>query len=146
MIAASIYQRIANDKNWFISHFKQIYRNRDKFALGTPNASVVIDCFTIFSIGGCAGYRSIQRIHIGRLVKLWEMGFKYHGFPVVEYIRHNNNQQVHYIYQNQLLTKHFKYDESPMFSSALNAMLRSLQNCNDLSDDYRSVSELRKLF
>ena len=77
MIAESIYQRIANDRKWFIGNFKQIYRNRDKFALGTPNASLVIDCFTIFSIGGCAGYRSIQRIHIGRLVKLWEMGFKY---------------------------------------------------------------------
>ena len=146
MIAESIYQRIANDRKWFIGNFKQIYRNRDKFALGTPNASLVIDCFTIFSIGGCAGYRSIQRIHIGRLVKLWEMGFKYHGFPVVEYIKHNGNQQVHYIYQNQLLTKHFKYDESPMFSSALNAMLRSLTNCNDVLDDYKGVSELRKLF
>lgn len=141
-VLETIRNRQANDRQWFIKHFNQLYRRRDAFSLGTPNASVIIDCFTIYSIGGCAGYRSISRLPIGRLVKLWDMGFKYQGYPVVEYVKHNGNQRLNYIKGNQLLTKVFKYDENPRFSEALRAMLRNLRNSNELTDNYRTIEEL----
>ena len=143
-VVQTIRNRQANDRQWFIQHFSQVYRNKHLFSLGTPNASVIIDCFTIYSIGGCAGYRSISRLPIGRLVKLWDMGFKYQGYPVVEYIKHNGNQRLNYIKSNQLQTKVFKYSENPRFSEALRTMLRNLRNSNELTDNYRTIEELRK--
>lgn len=140
----AIYNRQANDRQWFIQHFSQVYRRRKEFALGTPNASVVIDCFTIYSIGSCCGYRSIKRLPIGRLVKLWEMGFKYQGCPVVEYIKHNGNHRINYIKSNRLLTKHYKYEENPPFSNALQTLLKRLRNVYEPMDYYRTIGELFK--
>lgn len=145
MMSEDAYRKIVSNRQWFINHFKQIYYHKNKFAFGTPNALLVIDCFTIFSTGGYAGYRSVKRIHIGMLIKLWDMGFKYHGFPVVEYIKHNNNRQIHYIYQNQLLTKCFKYDESPSFSDVLNYVLRSLRDCDVSKGNYKGMDDLREM-
>jgi hypothetical protein len=138
----TIYNRQTNDRQWFIQHFSQVYRRRKEFALGTPNASVVIDCFTIYSIGSCCGYRSIKRLPIGQLVKLWEMGFKYQGCPVVEYIKHNGNHRINYIKSNRLLTKRYKYGEMPPFSNALQTLLKRLRNVYESTDYYRTIENL----
>lgn len=143
-VVQTIRNRQANDRQWFIQHFSQVYRRRDAFSLGTPNASVIIDCFTIYSIGGCAGYRSISRLPIGRLVKLWDMGFKYQGYPVVEYVKHNGNQHINYIKSNRLLTKRFQYGENPPFSNALQTILKRLRNSYEPTDYYRTISEVLK--
>ena len=101
----TIYNRQANDRQWFIQHFSQMYRRRKEFALGTPNASVVIDCFTIYSIGSCCGYRSIKRLPIGRLVKLWEMGFQYQGCAAEQDHQEKRDQARRLVAYQSLLTK-----------------------------------------
>lgn len=141
-VLETIYNRQASDRQWFIKHFSQVYRNKHLFALGTPNASVVVDCFTIYSIGCCCGYKSISRLPIGRLVKLWDMGFKYQGSPIVEYIKHNGNQHIHYIKSNQMLTKRYLYGEKPPFSNALQTMLKRLRNVYEPTDYYRTIEDL----
>ncbi len=87
-------------------------------------------------------YRSIKRLPIGRLVKLWEMGFKYQGCPVVEYIKHNGNHRINYIKNNRLLTKHYKYGEMPPFSNALQILLERLRNVYEPTDYYRTIENL----
>lgn len=139
----NLCQKQVNNRQWFIGHFNQIYRNKEYFASNTPNALIIIDCFTIYSIGCCAGCRVISRIHIGTLFKLWDIGFKYHGFPVVEYSKHNGIHQLNYIYKNQLLTKIFKYNEKPMFNNTLCMTLQNLRNSNNVCDGYKTIAELR---
>ena len=141
-VLRNIRNRQASDRQWFIKHFSKLYRNKHLFALGTPNASAVIDCFTIYSIGSCCGGKSVSRLPIGRLVKLWEMGFKYQGCPVVEYIKHNGNHRINYIKSNRLLTKHYKYGEMPPFSNALQTLLKRLNNVYESMDNYRTIREV----
>lgn len=143
-VVQTIRNRQANDRQWFIQHFSQVYRKKDAFTLGKPDASAVIDCFTIYSIGACCGYRSINRLPIGRLVKLWDMGFKYQGCPVVEYVNHNGNQHINYIKSNRLLTKRFQYGENPPFSNALQTILKRLRNSYGPTDYYRTIGEVLK--
>lgn len=139
-------------REWFLEHFDKIWENRYKFQLGTPYASIIIDGIIITSFA-CPYYGYVvDKISIGNLVKLWDSGFMFHGYPIIHYRRyHNSNyRSISYIKDRKLIA----YDYSCQQPSEeqyipTKVVLQILKNIRgkqpDDLDSYRTVDELAEV-
>ncbi len=141
-------------REWFLKHFDKIWKNRHKFKLGTPYASVIIDGIIITSFA-CPYYGyAIDKISIGNLVKLWDNGFMFRGYPLIYYRRHHNSDysNISYIKDKKVISYDYSCRQPPeeqYIPSRL--VLQILKNLRlhqpDDLDNYRTVEELaEKLF
>lgn len=98
---------------WFLEHFDKIWENRHKFKLGTPYASVIIDGITITSFA-CPYYGYVvDKISIGNLVKLWDNGFMFQYYPLIQYSKHYNSNysSISYIKDRKIINYDYSYQQ-----------------------------------
>lgn len=149
-VMQDIRYRQANDRQWFIEHFDEIYSQRRKFYFEAPYSYIVIDFFIIYGEGffyGGGFFRSsgkcVRRIRLAELGLLWDKGFMYEGYPVVECIVRDGTCSLSYIKDNQLQYAAVKNGDRQAFSGTLQGILEGLRNCNDSTDNYHTAGELR---
>lgn len=91
VVKEHIKQQKQLHREWFLEHFDKIWKNRHKFKLGTPYASVIVDGIIITSFA-CPYYGYVvDKISIGNLIKLWDNSFMFRGYPLIHYRRYHNS-------------------------------------------------------
>lgn len=136
---------------WFLEHFDKIWENRHKFKLGTPYAPIIVDCFTITGFA-CPYYGyEVNKISIGNLVKLWDNGFMFRGYPLIHYRRHYNSNysSISYIKDKKVINYDYSCqqpsEEQYIPTKLVSQILKTirLKQPDDL-EAYRTVEELAK--
>lgn len=154
VVKEHIKQQKQQHREWFLEHFDKIWKNRHKFKLGTPYASVIVDGIIITSFA-CPYYGyAIDKISIGNLVKLWDNGFMFRGYPLIHYRRHHNSDcsSISYIKDRKIISYDYSYRQPPeeqyILSRPVLQILKNLRRYQpDDLDNYRTVEELaEKLF
>lgn len=154
VVKEHIKQQKQQRREWFLEHFDKIWKNRHKFKLGTPYASVIVDGIIITSFA-CPYYGyAIDKISIGNLVKLWDNGFMFRGYPLIHYRRHHNSDcsSISYIKDRKIISYDYSYRQPPeeqyILSRPVLQILKNLRRYQpDDLDNYRTVEELaEKLF
>ena len=144
-----IKQQKQQRREWFLEHFDKIWENRQKFKLGTPYASVIIDGIIITSFA-CPYYGYVvDKISIGNLVKLWDNGFMFHGYPLIHYRRHHNSDysSISFIKDRKVISYDYSYRQPPeeqyIPTRLFLQILKNLRRYQpDDLDNYRTVEEL----
>lgn len=140
------------NKQWFLENFDKIWENRHNFKLGTPNASIIVEGINITSFA-CPYYGYIvDKIAIGNLVKLWENGFMFRGYPMVHYHRRYNSDYsyIAYIKDQKIIDYEFSkkqpLEEQYEPTEFIQKMLKKIRE-NQPKDTalYRTIDELKAL-
>ena len=100
------------DRAWLLGHIDYVWNNRHKLQT-RPCAEFVITGFVINSFG-CPYYGYvIDKITLGNLIKLWNNGFIYKGFPLIHYrISHGDSSpHIAYIYYGKVFSNRFPYTD-----------------------------------
>lgn len=98
------------DRAWLLGHIDYIWNNRHKLQ-SRPCAEFVITGFVINSFG-CPYYGyAIDKITLGNLIKLWNSGFVYKGFPLIHYRISHGDSSTHiaYIHRGKVFSQRFHY-------------------------------------
>jgi hypothetical protein len=149
VVKEHIKQQKQLHREWFLEHFDKIWKNRHKFKLGTPYASVIVDGIIITSFA-CPYYGYVvDKISIGNLIKLWDNSFMFRGYPLIHYRRHHNSDYscISYIKDRKVISYDYSCRQLPeeqYIPSRL--VLQILKNLRcyqpDDLDNYRTVEEL----
>lgn len=139
-------------QEWFLEHFDKIWENRYTFKLGTPYASVIVDGIIITSFA-CPYYGYvIDKISIGNLVKLWNNGFMFRGYPLIHYRRYHNSDysSISYIKDRKVISYDYSCWQPPeeqyIPSRLVLQILKNLHRYQpDDLDNYRTVEELAEV-
>lgn len=141
------------DRVWFLSHCEWICNNRHRLQ-NKLCAEFVLTGFVINSFG-CPYYGyTIDKITLGNLIKLWDNGFIFRGYPLIHYRRHHNSDysSISYIKDRKIISYDYSYrqpsEEQYIPSQPVLQMFKNLcyHQPDDL-DNYRTVEELaEKLF
>ena len=94
------------DRVWFLSHCEWIYNHRHRLK-NRPCANFVLTGFVINS-SGCPYYGyTIDKITLGNLIKLWDNGFIFRGYPLIHYRRYHNSDysSISYIKDRKVMYK-----------------------------------------
>lgn len=135
-----------------MDHFDEIWENRDKFQLGTPYASIIIEGITITGFA-CPYYAyMVDKISIGNLVKLWDNGFMFRNYPLIHYHRHYNSDysSISYIKDRKIISYDYSclqpIEEQYIPTQSVLQILKTLrhQQPEDL-DNYRTIEDLAKV-
>ena len=100
------------DRAWLLGHIDYIWNNRHKLQ-NRPCAEFVITGFVINSFG-CPYYGYVtDKITLGNLIKLWNNGFIYKGFPLIHYRISHGDSSTHiaYIYRGKVFSNRFPYTD-----------------------------------
>lgn len=104
-------KKCADDKKWFTEHFDYILKHKDFLKDKPPFNQIIIEFLNLYTIGGLmsgVGFNGqLNSIYLRDLIDLWDNGFTYNGFPIIEYkkIIHNGKQKyITYIENNELKT------------------------------------------
>lgn len=106
-------------KKWFIKNFDFIYNNRHKFSKNTPFANVIIDFLYLYNKSNM----HLLNISISDLIFLWDLGFTYHGFPIVEFISNRYHSKLCYMKSNKLINVYGINEKELKFSPLLKGVL-----------------------
>lgn len=152
LVKENIKQQKQQRLKWFLEHFDKIWENRHKFQLGTPYASIIIDGIIITSFA-CPYYGYVvDKISIGHLVKLWDNGFMFFGYPLIRYCKHYNSDysSISYIKDRKIIAydySHHQPAEEQYIPTRL--VLQVLKNIRHQQPDdlesYRTVEELAEV-
>lgn len=139
------------DRVWFLSHCEWIYNNRHRLK-NRPCANFVLTGFVINSFG-CPYYGyAIDKITLGNLIKLWDNGFIFRGYPLIHYRRHHNSDysSISYIKDRNVISYDYSCRQPPEEQYIPTRMvLQILKNLRryqpDDLDNYRTVEELAEV-
>ena len=104
------------DRAWLLGHIDYIWNNRHKLQ-NRPCADFVITGFVINSFG-CPYYGyAIDKITLGNLIKLWNNGFIYKGFPLIHYRISHGDSSTHiaYIYRGKVFSHRFLWNDEKKY-------------------------------
>ena len=104
------------DRAWLLGHIDYIWNNRHKLQ-SRPCAEFVITGFVINSFG-CPYYGYvIDKITLGNLIKLWNNGFIYKGFPLIHYRISHGDSSTHiaYIYRGKVFSHRFLWNDEKKY-------------------------------
>ena len=118
------------DRAWLLGHIDYIWNNRHKLQ-NKPCADFVITGFVINSFG-CPYYGYvIDKITLGNLIKLWNNGFIYKGFPLIHYRISHGDSSTHiaYIYHGKVFSNRFPYTDPNRYvpTEEVKQILKSLR-------------------
>ena len=139
------------DRVWFLSHCEWIYNNRHRLK-NRPCANFVLTEFVINSFG-CPYYGyAIDKITLGNLIKLWNNGFMFRGYPLIHYRRHHNSDysSISYIKDRKIISYDYSCRQPPeeqyIPSRLVLQILKNLRRYQpDDLDNYRTVEELAEV-
>ena len=140
------------DRVWFLSHCEWIYNHRHRLK-NRPCANFVLTGFVINS-SGCPYYGyTIDKITLGNLIKLWDNGFIFRGYPLIHYRRYHNSDysSISYIKDRKVISYDYSYrqprEELYIPSRPVLQILKKLRHHQpDELDNYRTVEELAEKF
>jgi len=138
-----IERRQENDRKWFVENFTVFWNNRHKFGRDTQNADIIIDFFNLYKTGNKAGRKFINYITISDLIALWDLGYKYQGYPIVEYANHTFTHKLTYIKDEKLVTINGDSEESLGFSPLLHAILEYLCEHKKITSGFEEYKTLQ---
>ena len=147
-IEKQIIKRQQDDRKWFVSNFDVFWNNKHKFNKNTANADIIVDFFNIYTRGNKAGSKSVRYISISDLITLWEFGYKYQGYPIVEYTNHAFTHDLTYIKDEKLVTVTGFSEETLGFSPLLYAILEYLSAHKIILScfkEYKTIKEMREI-
>ena len=118
------------DRAWLLGHIDYIWNNRHKLQ-NRPCAEFVITGFVINSFG-CPYYGyAIDKITLGNLIKLWNNGFVYKDFPLINYRISHGDSSTHiaYITQGKVSSHRFHYSDPDRYipTEGVKQILKSLR-------------------
>ena len=118
------------DRAWLLGHIDYIWNNRHKLQ-NKPCAEFVITGFVINSFG-CPYYGYvIDKITLGNLIKLWNSGFIYKGFPLIHYrMSHGDSStNIAYIYRGKVFSHRFLWSDEKKYvpTEEVKQILKSLR-------------------
>lgn len=118
------------DRAWLLGHIDYVWNNRHKLQT-RPCAEFVITGFVINSFG-CPYYGyAIDKITLGNLIKLWNNGFIYKGFPLIHYRISHGDSTAHiaYITQGKIFSHRFPYTDPNRYipTEEVRKILKSLR-------------------
>lgn len=94
-------EKCKDDRKWFIEHFNYIWKHKDYLKDKAPFNQIIIEFLKLYNIGGImagAGFNGqLNSIYLKDLIKLWDNGFTYNNFPIIEYKKIIHNGQEKYI-------------------------------------------------
>lgn len=139
------------DRVWFLSHCEWICNNRHRLQ-NKLCAEFVLTGFVINSFG-CPYYGyAIDKITLGNLIKLWNNGFMFRGYPLIHYRRHYNSDysSISYIKDKKVISYDYSCRQPPeeqyIPSRLVLHILKNLRrNQPDDLDNYRTVEELAEV-
>ena len=139
------------DRVWFLSHCEWIYNNRHRLK-NRPCTNFVLTGFVINSFG-CPYYGyAIDKITLGSLIKLWDNGFIFRGYPLIHYRRHHNSDysSISYIKDRKVTSYDYSYrqptEEKYIPTRLVLQILKNLRHHQpDDLDNYRTVEELAEV-
>lgn len=139
------------DRVWFLSHCEWIYNNRHRLK-NRPCANFVLTGFVINSFG-CPYYGyAIDKITLDNLIKLWDNGFMFRGYPLIHYRRHHNSDysSISYIKDRKIISYDYSCrqssEEQYIPSWLVLQILKNLRRYQpDDLDNYRTVEELAEV-
>lgn len=139
------------DRVWFLSHCEWIYNNRHRLK-NRPCANFVLTGFVINSFGSPYYGYAIDKITLGNLIKLWDNGFIFRGYPLIHYRRHHNSDysSISYIKDRNVISYDYSCRQPPEEQYIPTRMvLQILKNLRryqpDDLDNYRTVEELAEV-
>lgn len=109
----------------------------------------------VINSSGCPYYGyTIDKITLGNLIKLWDNGFIFRGYPLIHYRRYHNSDysSISYIKDRKVISYDYSYrqprEELYIPSRPVLQILKKLRHHQpDELDNYRTVEELaEKLF
>lgn len=138
-------ERVIN-KKWFIENFDIIWANKEKFMQDTPYGEIKIDFFSLYN----NRKSTIDNIAVSDLIALWNLGFRYNGYPIVEYLFDEAifKRKICYIKNNELIEEHVRYSSlSPIVMGILEYIVSHKEKIEDESnvEEYRTVADMRDL-
>lgn len=146
-LSSFVEKRHNDDRHWFVCNFDVIWANRQLFAENTVNSNIIIDFFEIYLVG-IDPKNSISQISIGELLSLWNIGFRYNGYPIVELVKHRFKSRLSYIKDGKLETlSGFSLDDlhfSPLLRGVLDYMAKHCPKYNKF-DIYRTIADMKSL-
>ncbi len=104
------------DRAWQLGHIDYIWNNRHKLQ-NKPCAEFVITGFVINSFG-CPYYGYvIDKITLGKLIKLWNSGFVYKDFPLIHYRISHDDSSTHiaYIHRGKVFSHRFLWNDEKKY-------------------------------
>ena len=137
-----IEQRQKEDEKWFLNNFDVIWANRYKFMKDSPNADIIIDFFPIYTMG----LKHISIITINDLINLWDLGFKYQGYPIVEYTNTRRIHRISYIKNGKVETLKNFAEQELCFSQVLYGILEYMslhRRLVSIYDEYKTIRAIR---
>lgn len=143
-IDKQIEKRKKEDRKWFLGNFDIFWANRYKFGRDTLNGDIVIDFFTIYA----SGRNSIGAITISDLICLWDMGFKYQGYPVIECICSRVIWRLFYIKNGKMAEVKGLMWENLGFSPVLSGVLEYMSTHRrvfSVYDEYKTVQDMKNV-
>ena len=143
-IDKQIKKRQSDDRRWFINNFDIFWTNLNLFKKDSPNADIVIDFFPLYT--NRAKY--IHHISISDLIALWDLGYKYQGYPIVEYTNHRFEHSLTYIKDNKIVNITSFADKDLGFSPILNGILDYLSTHKKITnsfEEYKTLKEMKEI-
>lgn len=147
-IKKQIEKRQEAERKWFVKNFDVFWNNRHKFAKNTPNADIIIDFFNLYTRGNKVGRKFVDYITISDLIALWDLGYKYQGYPIVECINLTFSHKLTYIKNGEMITITGLREESLGFSPLLCGILEYLCEHKTVTDDfeeYKTIKEMKNI-
>ena len=144
-----IDKRQKEARKWFVSNFEVIWANRHLFGENTPHGDIIVDCFEVYTnnLSGL-GSNIVSKIKISDLLSLWNMGFKYRGYPIVELVKHRFKSKLSYIKEGKLESlSGFDVDDmgfSPLLMGVLDYLSKHQLKIGKF-DMYKSVMDMKNL-
>ena len=88
---SKLYQRQqVIDKRWFVNNLSFILKYKKHFQSDYGLSQIIIDFLTLYRYAGLVGGAAFNpeygcKIFIKDLLNLWDEGFTYNGYPIIEY-------------------------------------------------------------
>lgn len=147
-IKKQIEKRQESDRKWFLKNFDVFWNNRHKFAKNTPNADIIVDFFNLYTRGNKVGRKFVDSITISDLIALWDLGYRYQGYPIVEYTNLTFSHKLTYIKDGKQVTVSGLREEFWGFSPLLCGILEYLCEHKTITDnftEYKTIQEMKNI-
>lgn len=134
--------QLRNDKKLFLELFPFILKHKDHFLNTTTN--YVVDVFAIVTKVGKplgTGYLRHDGITLKNLLKLWDYGFIYNGYPIVEYLTVDGTSNITYIKDGVYETVKLNHRLDDTIIKKATEMSYTIKN---FEWDYKRVTDIKK--
>lgn len=144
IIDKQIEKRKKEDRKWFLNNFDVFWANRYKFHKDTSNGDIIIDFLFVYTYG----QHCITDITVNDLITLWNLGFTYQGYPIIEYTYNRVVHHLFYIRNGKVEEARGLTPENLRFSPLLLGVLEYMSTHRrvfSICDEYKTIKVMREV-